>query len=61
MSRSPSAGGPLRARMRRRALRYLTSFSGLVLAALGLTHTGWWCWAFPLEAFALIPLLELLL
>ena len=61
MSRSPSAGGPLRARTRRRALRYLTSFSGLVLAALGLTHTGWWCWAFPLEAFALIPLLELLL
>jgi alkane 1-monooxygenase len=47
--------------MRFRALRYLLTFVGPLLAWWGLTGTGLACWSFPLFGFGLIPLIELVL
>lgn len=47
-------------RIRWRALRYTTTFIGPALGLWGLTSTGMACWAFPLVAFVLIPLVELI-
>ncbi|MEO8590937.1 MAG: alkane 1-monooxygenase [Flavobacteriales bacterium] len=47
--------------MRSRAMRYTTTFIAPVLAVFGLLGHGWWCWALPIHAFVLVPLVELLL
>ena len=44
---------------RLRALRYTIAFTGPILAVIGLLSHGLWCWALPLYAFVLIPLVEL--
>jgi alkane 1-monooxygenase len=48
----------VRRRIRWRALRYTTAFIGPLLGFWGLTSTGPACWAFPVVAFVLIPLVE---
>ena len=47
--------------MRWRALRYTLTLTGPLLAWVGLIGHGWLCWALPIHAFVVIPLLELLL
>lgn len=47
--------------MRMRAFRYAIAFVGPVLAVIGLLSHGPLCWALPLYAFVLIPLIELLI
>ncbi len=49
-----------RKRVRTRVLRYTTTFLGPALVATALFAHGIWCWAFPLYAFVLVPLLELM-
>lgn len=46
--------------MRLRAFRYLLAFTGPALAASGLVSSGILCWALPIHAFVIIPIIELL-
>ena len=46
--------------MRLRTLRYTTTFIAPTWAVFGLLGHGPWCWALPLHAFVLVPLVELL-
>jgi len=46
--------------MRLRALRYVTTFIAPTWAVVGLLGHGLWCWALPLHAFVLVPLVELM-
>lgn len=50
-----------RRRVRLRALRYLFTFLAPLWGVVGMLGHGAWTWALPLHAFALVPLLELLL
>lgn len=51
----------MRRRTHLRALRYLLTFTAPALALAGFLVGGAWTWALPVEAFVLIPLLELIL
>jgi alkane 1-monooxygenase len=51
----------VRRRIRLRALRYLVTFLAPAWGVVSLTAHGAWTWALPLHAFALVPLLELLI
>lgn len=42
-------------------IKYLFAYSGPVLMFLGILWGGWWSYAFIIEAFVLLPLLELVL
>ncbi|MBK6475745.1 MAG: alkane 1-monooxygenase [Flavobacteriales bacterium] len=47
--------------MRIRTLRYTVTFILPILALLGLVRDGLWTWSVPILAFAIIPVLELML
>jgi len=51
----------VRRRVRLRALRYLVTLLAPAWGVVSLLGHGAWTWALPLHAFALVPLLELLL
>jgi len=44
--------------MRIRALKYTAIFTGPAIGYISLTELGWWTWALPIYAYALIPLIE---
>jgi alkane 1-monooxygenase len=59
MSRSVQGRSPVHGEVRFRALRYGISFVSPLLAWWGFSTSGLACWALPVFAFVIIPLIEL--
>ena len=50
----------LKRKIRVRALRYMVSFAGPLLAWVSFTYHGWLSWALVIQGFVLVPVIELM-